>query len=153
MMKFLNKDDCVTKIIQYYYRYLNDTRYREEKKLNTLEDICRYRIRCFVKREDIEKLDINNIVIYEKFKTALIPCKQVQLEIATARTETYDLDSRKPTIEPTSIDKDLSRRDFTMNSIAIAIGENDEFSQLIDPFGGENDIRKKCIKIRMTWPF
>ena len=34
-----------------------------------------------------------------------------------------------------------------MNSIAIAVGEDGEFSTLIDPFDGENDIREKKIKI------
>ena len=34
-----------------------------------------------------KKLNIDNIVIYEKFKTALIPCREVQIEVATARTE------------------------------------------------------------------
>ena len=42
MMKFLKKDDCVTKIIQYYYRYLNDTRYREEKNCSYMNGVYEY---------------------------------------------------------------------------------------------------------------
>ena len=89
-----------------------------------------------------EKLNINNIVIYEKFKTALIPYKEVQIEIATARTEIYNSDSRKPIVESTSIDKDLSRRDFTINSIAISLNETN-YGDIIDPFNGIDDIKKK----------
>jgi len=91
-----------------------------------------------------EKLNINNIVIYEKFKTALIPYKQVQIEVATARTETYSLDSRKPEVQSTSIDKDLSRRDFTINAIAASLNKND-YGDIIDPFNGIKDIKNKLI--------
>jgi putative nucleotidyltransferase with HDIG domain len=91
-----------------------------------------------------KKLNINNIVIYEKFKTALIPYKQVQIEVATARTETYNSDSRKPKVQSTSIDKDLSRRDFTINAIAASLNKND-YGDIIDPFNGINDIKNKLI--------
>ena len=40
-----------------------------------------------------EKLNVDNIVIYEKFQTALIPLKEIQIEIATARVEEYDLEN------------------------------------------------------------
>ena len=42
MLKFLKKNDCVTKIIQYYYRYLNDTRYRDEKSCSYMNGIYEY---------------------------------------------------------------------------------------------------------------
>ena len=93
-----------------------------------------------------EKLNINNIVIYEKFKTALIPYKQVQIEVATARTETYNSDSRKPKVQSTSIDKDLSRRDFTINAIAASLNKND-YGDVTDPFNGieDKEMQKKFL--------
>ena len=38
-----------------------------------------------------KKLNINTVIDYEKFGTALIPHSNVQIEIATARTETYEI--------------------------------------------------------------
>ena len=82
-----------------------------------------------------KKLNINNIVLYEQFQTALIPYKKIQIEIATARTEEYSSDSRKPEVQSTSIGEDLSRRDFTINSIYADIDGN-----LYDPFNGKRDL-------------
>lgn len=45
-----------------------------------------------------------------------------QIEITTYRTENYDQDSRKPTVKfGTSLAEDLSRRDFTINSMALTL--------------------------------
>jgi len=92
-----------------------------------------------------EKLNVDNIVIYEKFQTALIPLKEIQIEIATARVEEYDLDSRKPRVTSTSVNEDLSRRDFTINSIAASLNKNN-YGDIIDPFNGIGDIEKQIIK-------
>ena len=58
-------------------------------------------------------------------------------EITTHRAEAYDPDSRKPRVEfAAAIDADLSRRDFTVNAMALALPE----PELIDPFGGATDL-------------
>ena len=58
-------------------------------------------------------------------------------EITTHRAEAYDPDSRKPRVEfAAAIDADLSRRDFTVNAMALALPE----PELIDPFGGAADL-------------
>ena len=92
-----------------------------------------------------KKLNIENIVIYEKFQTVLIPHKEIQIEIATARTEKYEPNSRKPIIESTSVKEDLSRRDFTINSIAASLNKED-YGNLVDPFDGIGDIKKGIIR-------
>tara|TARA_X000001036_G_C20659068_1_gene798186 strand:- start:696 stop:2108 length:1413 start_codon:yes stop_codon:yes gene_type:complete len=92
-----------------------------------------------------KKLNIENIVIYEKFQTVLIPHKEIQIEIATARTEKYKSNSRKPIIESTTIKEDLSRRDFTINSIAASLNKED-YGDLVDPFDGIKDIKKGIIR-------
>jgi len=43
------------------------------------------------------------------------------------------------------LEEDLSRRDFTINAIALKIGEKDVF-ELVDPYGGQKDLDKKIIK-------
>jgi len=95
-------------------------------------------------KELSKKLNVDNLVIYEKFQTALIPHKELQIEIATARTEEYDVTSRKPKIKSTTIHEDLSRRDFTINAIAASMNKND-YGNIIDPFNGMNDLKKKII--------
>jgi putative nucleotidyltransferase with HDIG domain len=62
------------------------------------------------------------------------------IEVTTFRSEKYN-SNRKPDVEfVTSIDTDLSRRDFTMNAIAL---RNNRY---IDPFGGRNDINNRIIR-------
>ena len=86
-----------------------------------------------------KKLGINNVVPYDKFGTALIPHPDIEIEGATARTETYQSDSRKPKVEFSTVEEDMSRRDFTINAIASSIlPEN--FGSLIDPFRGILDL-------------
>jgi poly(A) polymerase len=58
-------------------------------------------------------------------------------EITTHRAESYSPDSRKPEVAFSSdIEADLSRRDFTVNAMALSLPE----PQLIDPFGGAADL-------------
>lgn len=65
------------------------------------------------------------------------------IEITTFRTEKYTKGSRQPNVEfVTSITEDLSRRDFTINAMAIRC----DTYKLIDPFGGEADINAKILR-------
>ena len=88
------------------------------------------------------KVDIT--VDYEKFGTALIPHPQLEIEVASARKEEYQSDSRKPKVTYTNVEEDMSRRDFTINAIAASILP-DTFGELYDPFGGLKDLQKKLI--------
>lgn len=68
-----------------------------------------------------------------------IACRKdgLDLEITTYRTEEYDEDSRKPSVEyGDSLEGDLSRRDFTINSMAMVLPN----MRLVDPFGGLRDL-------------
>ncbi len=91
-----------------------------------------------------KKLNISITVEYNKFGTAMIPYPDLEIEVATARTETYDPNSRKPEITPSSVVQDMSRRDFTINAIAVSLSPNN-FGELYDPFQGLNDLQKKRI--------
>ncbi|MDQ3354558.1 MAG: CCA tRNA nucleotidyltransferase [Actinomycetota bacterium] len=64
------------------------------------------------------------------------------VEITTHRAEAYHPDSRKPDVEFSSeVEADLSRRDFTVNAMALALGLADADSpELVDPFGGAVDL-------------
>jgi len=74
------------------------------------------------------------------------------VDVAGFRSETYDLRSRKPIVAPASnIIEDSSRRDFTINSMSIAVRSVDTSTGtivgvLIDPFGGLKDLRAGIIR-------
>ncbi|HWE54619.1 MAG TPA: CCA tRNA nucleotidyltransferase [Acidimicrobiales bacterium] len=65
------------------------------------------------------------------------------IEITTHRADAYHPDSRKPDVVfSEAIDADLSRRDFTVNAMALALPD----LQLIDPFGGAADLAAKVLR-------
>ncbi len=63
----------------------------------------------------------------------------LNLEITTFRAEVYHPDSRKPDVVfADDLETDLSRRDFTVNAMALALGDDDP--TLVDPFNGFEDL-------------
>ena len=70
---------------------------------------------------------------------------ETTVEITTYRSEHYDPDSRKPAVEfGRDILGDLSRRDFTVNAMALELtGDAPEF---IDPFNGLQDLAKRLLR-------
>jgi tRNA nucleotidyltransferase/poly(A) polymerase len=86
-----------------------------------------------------------NLKVYKNFGTAMLRLNDYEIEFVGARKESYRLDSRKPIVEDGSLHEDLSRRDFTINAMAIGLsGENHGI--LIDPFNGQEDLERKLIK-------
>ncbi|MBI4685982.1 MAG: CBS domain-containing protein [Nitrospirae bacterium] len=92
-----------------------------------------------------EKFNVK-IRTHERFGTAKVITDTFQLDVATARTEYYESPASLPTVEMSSIKKDLYRRDFTINSLAVKLNLKD-FGLLIDFFGGQRDLREKTIRV------
>ena len=69
-------------------------------------------------------------------------------EITTFRSDVYREDSRKPHVEfSDDIETDLSRRDFTVNAMAIRIpGTKDSEPEMVDPFNGLEDLATQLLK-------
>ncbi len=94
-------------------------------------------------REFAEKLGVKKIVPFEKFATAHIPYRRIPVEVASARTEAYQPDSRKPSeMRYTDLKGDLVRRDFTINAMAIDLSP-DHYGDLHDPFQGVQDLEQR----------
>jgi poly(A) polymerase len=85
------------------------------------------------------------ITVFKNFGTAMIKWGSWEIEFVGARKESYRRNSRKPVVENGSLEDDLRRRDFTINSMAISLHAN-TLGQFIDPYGGKNDLEKKRIR-------
>tara|TARA_S200000501_G_scaffold67635_3_gene59214 strand:+ start:36163 stop:37593 length:1431 start_codon:yes stop_codon:yes gene_type:complete len=97
-----------------------------------------------------KKLGIPKIISFEKFGTAIIPNQSIGIEVASARKEVYNNNSRKPEgVFQTDINGDLKRRDFTINSMAIDISTQN-FGEFHDPYGGLIDLKKKVIRTPLS---
>lgn len=84
---------------------------------------------------------------HEKFGTAvLLFADGFKIDVATARHEYYARPGALPTVEISSIKRDLYRRDFTMNTLAVNLNPR-TFGQVIDFFGGARDIKEKVIRV------
>jgi tRNA nucleotidyltransferase (CCA-adding enzyme) len=84
---------------------------------------------------------------FDKFRTARIFLPDgMRIDVATARSEEYPEPGMLPVVELAAINQDLYRRDFTINAMAIRINETG-FGGLIDPFGGQADLRARVLKV------
>lgn len=88
-----------------------------------------------------------------KFGTAVVVLPNgFKIDIATARLEYYESPAALPTIELSSIKKDLYRRDFTMNTLAVRLNRK-RYGELIDFFGGLRDIKERTIRVLHSLSF
>ncbi|MBL7184145.1 MAG: CBS domain-containing protein [Anaerolineae bacterium] len=74
------------------------------------------------------------------------------LDFVTARTEFYEHPTALPQVERSSIKQDLHRRDFTINTLAICL-DPDRYGELLDFYGGEQDLKRKLIRVLHSLSF
>ncbi len=90
---------------------------------------------------------------HQKFKTAVVTLPNgLKIDFASARREFYEYPAALPEVEFASIKKDLYRRDFTINAMAIQLNQ-ENFGQLLDFFGGKRDLELKKIRILYSLSF
>jgi tRNA nucleotidyltransferase/poly(A) polymerase len=92
---------------------------------------------------------IQTLVVYHNFGTAMLPMGENyahrKIEFVGARRESYQAESRKPAVEPADLRSDLSRRDFTVNAMAMRINETG-YGEIEDLFNGRKDLEDKILR-------
>jgi tRNA nucleotidyltransferase (CCA-adding enzyme) len=87
------------------------------------------------------------LAVFERFATARLAFPDgLKMDIATTRRESYAQPAVLPTVQPASIEEDLSRRDFTINAIAVQLNPR-QFGRVLDPYGGQRDLRERTIRL------
>ena len=93
--------------------------------------------------EEVKTLFPKTITVGEAFGTVAVVIGKKAVEVTTLRSEADYRDHRRPGQISfiSDLDRDLSRRDFTMNAMALPLS-----GILIDPFGGRTDIERNMIR-------
>jgi poly(A) polymerase len=87
----------------------------------------------------------SNLVVFEKFGTAMLQLEDSKVEFVGARKESYSKYSRKPKVAVGTLEDDLSRRDFTVNAIAVSLNA-DDFGRVVDPFSGQQAMEERILR-------
>ena len=80
-------------------------------------------------------------VTFERFGTAQVTLPGRLVEFVTARAESYAPDSRKPDVRRATLEEDLRRRDFTVNTLLMDLD-----GRIHDPLGGRKDLDARVLR-------
>lgn len=90
---------------------------------------------------------ITKVIRHPRFKTATLETADgYVLDISTTRREYYEHPGALPVVQTGSLRMDLYRRDFTINSLAVALNV-DNFGELMDFYRGYQDIKDGYIRV------
>ena len=81
---------------------------------------------------------------HERFGTAAVQLDGLEVDLASARAESYPHPGALPEVRPATLVDDLARRDFTINAMAIPLAGEPE---LIDPHGGLADLERGVLRV------
>ena len=84
------------------------------------------------------------LTCHAEFMTCTLTRPDLTVDIATAREETYPFPGALPQVKPSSLEKDLFRRDFTLNALALRLSP--EPVTFIDLFNGLEDLKQKQLR-------
>jgi tRNA nucleotidyltransferase (CCA-adding enzyme) len=96
--------------------------------------------------QQLKAINKGKITTHPRFNTAKLQWQDWNIDLATARSETYAKPGALPEITPGSINGDLYRRDFTVNAMAVCLNPGD-YGSLTDPHNGREDLQRKRIRI------
>lgn len=86
-----------------------------------------------------------HLSVFRTYGTAQVKRGDLELEFVGARKESYTPESRNPLVESGTLDDDLSRRDFTINALAVCVNSH-RFGELVDKFNGLSDMQAQIIR-------
>lgn len=95
--------------------------------------------RLFEVAKDLYKRWGGSLQHFEQYGTAKLRLEVLELDFARARTEVYTEPGANPVVAFASVKKDLVRRDFTINAMAICLNQ-ECFGEILDPFEGLEDL-------------
>ncbi|HUT03330.1 MAG TPA: hypothetical protein VM163_05510 [bacterium] len=97
--------------------------------------------------EELAVHAIKRPVFNRDFATATLPFEGgFHIDIATARTETYDSPGALPKVQPGTVEEDLRRRDFTINCVCASLAP-EGVGDVFDPHSGLKDIEIGLIRV------
>ena len=83
-------------------------------------------------------------VVHERFGTASVRLDGLDVDLATARSESYPRPGALPEVRPGTLAEDLARRDFTINAMAVPLAGD---GALHDPHGGALDLSAGVLRV------
>ncbi len=103
--------------------------------------------------QDLARALDGDLTRHQAFQTAIVTTPTgLRFDVATARREAYRRPGQLPQVVPGSLEDDLERRDFTINTMAISLSEAN-FGAFFDPHGGRADLEAGRIKVMHTRSF
>jgi tRNA nucleotidyltransferase (CCA-adding enzyme) len=96
--------------------------------------------------EELKKEINAGLTLHKPFLTATLEWQNFNIDLTTARNESYTRPGALPTVRPGNLKDDLFRRDFSINSMAVSLAE-ENYGQLIDLYGGLDDLNNKLVRI------
>jgi tRNA nucleotidyltransferase (CCA-adding enzyme) len=82
---------------------------------------------------------------HDRFGTVKVEVEGHEVDIATARTETYPEPGALPVVAPAEdVEVDLGRRDFTINAMAVPLAGE---ARVVDPHGGQADLERRVLRV------
>ncbi len=94
----------------------------------------------------LNQMKRGKLITHPRFNTAKLQWNKFIIDLTTTRSETYIKPGALPRVEPSSINSDLARRDFTINTLAIGLSPAN-YGELIDLHGGVKDLEQKLIRV------
>lgn len=96
-------------------------------------------------KEVSKRLEGSGFAVFKNYGTAQLRYKDIEIEFVGARKESYRWNSRNPVVKEGTLEDDMNRRDFTINTLAVCMNQN-RLGELIDLFDGLTDLRTGIIK-------
>ena len=86
------------------------------------------------------------VIAYSQFGTAKLALKEFVADLSTARTEIYSAPGALPNVRPATIENDIGRRDFTVNTLAVDLSPAG-FGNLLDLYNGSEDLQTGVLRV------